>query len=70
MATPFIGMIRLACLQFLLNFGTIDGLRLGEGDIARRFFDHCGYRVEKLVGQFSSSTPESLVSLHFAFDVR
>jgi hypothetical protein len=56
MATPFIGIIRLACLQLLLNFAAIDGLHLRETDTTKKPFDHCGYRIEKLEGQFSSST--------------
>jgi hypothetical protein len=48
MATPFIGMIRLACLQFLPNFAAIDDLHLRETDATyRSFFDRCGYRIEK-----------------------
>jgi len=38
MATPFIGMIRLACLQFLLNFAAIDGLHLRETGTTKEAF--------------------------------
>ena len=38
MATPFIGMIRLACLQFLLNFAAIDDLHLREPTLLKEAF--------------------------------
>jgi hypothetical protein len=62
LATPFIGIIRLECLQFLLNFDAIDGLHLREPTPPTKLFDHCGYRIENLVGQFLIVHPQSLVS--------
>jgi hypothetical protein len=70
MATPFIGIIRLACLQLLLNFAAIDGLHLRETDTTKEAFRPLRIPHRETRRTILIVHSESLVSTHFTFDVR
>jgi hypothetical protein len=70
MATPVIGMIRLARLQFLLNFAAIDGLHLRETGTAKEAFRPLRIPHRETGRTILIVHPESLTSTHFTFDER
>jgi hypothetical protein len=70
MATPFIGIIRLACLQFLLNFAATRGLHLRETDTTEISFSTARILHRETGRTILIVHPESLVSTHYTFDLR